>query len=222
MTYAEDDFLMISSIQHFIFCKRQWALIHLEQLWTENYHTILGEIMHENAHDPYLAEKRNDTIVRRALPVSSKRLGLSGECDVVEFQKSPDGIRLHGHRGTYSIYPVEYKKGKPKVGKEDVMQLVAQSLCLEEMFSARVSEGALFYGSTRRRERIAITDELRIEAEKVIAEMHQYFSRGYTPKVKTHRRCRGCSLIDLCMPELEKTSNVNKFIHDKLQEEVAS
>ena len=149
MEYAEEDFLMISGIRHFLFCRRRWALVHLEQLWAENYHTILGEIMHENAHDPYLAEKRNDTIVIRALPVSSKRLGLSGECDVVEFQKSPDGIRLHGHRGTYSIYPVEYKKGGPKVEKEDVMQLIAQSLCLEEMFSARVSEGALPAGDRK-------------------------------------------------------------------------
>lgn len=111
MEYTEDDYLMISGIQHFKFCRRQWALIHVEQQWAENVHTAVGKLMHQKVHDPYLTEKRKDTILVRALPVSSRIMGVSGECDLVEFHKCEDGIRLHGHRGMYSVYPVEYKKG---------------------------------------------------------------------------------------------------------------
>lgn len=182
-------------------------------------HTVLGALMHEKAHDPYLTEKRENVIIVRSLPVSSKRLGLSGECDVVEFQKSDDGINLFGHRGTYNVYPIEYKKGRPKIGKEDVMQLAAQALCLEEMFSTTVSEGALFYGTTRRRERIEITADLKNEAESITAEMHQYFQRRHTPFAKTNKKCRECSLINICMPELEKTPSVKSFIQRKLRED---
>ena len=123
MEYTEDEYLMISGIQHFKFCRRQWALIHVEQQWAENVHTVTGELMHKKAHDPYLTEKRKDTIIVRALPVSSRELGISGECDVVEFQKCEDGIQLHGHRGLYSVFPVEYKKGKPKLTEEDKLQV---------------------------------------------------------------------------------------------------
>lgn len=105
MIYAEDDYLMISGIQHFKFCRRQWALIHIEQQWAENEHTIIGELMHKKVHDPYLTEKRKDILIVRALPVHSKILGVSGECDVVEFHKSEEGVKLHGHRGLYAIYP---------------------------------------------------------------------------------------------------------------------
>ena len=114
MSYSEDDYLMISGIQHFKFCRRQWAFIHIEHQWAENEHTVIGELMHKKAHDPYLTEKRKDVIYVRALPVHSKEMGVTGECDVVEFHKCEDGISLHGHRGLYSIYPIEYKKGRPK------------------------------------------------------------------------------------------------------------
>ena len=134
MEYTEDDYLMISGIQHFKFCRRQWALIHVEQQWAENVHTAVGKLMHQKVHDPYLTEKRKDTILVRALPVSSRIMGVSGECDLVEFHKCEDGIRLHGHRGMYSVYPVEYKKGKSKSTDADRLQLVAQALCLEEIF----------------------------------------------------------------------------------------
>lgn len=144
MEYQEDDYLMISGIQHFQFCRRQWALIHIEQQWEENVHTVVGELMHKKAHDPYLKEKRKDTLIVRALPVSSRTLGVSGECDIVEFHKCEDGVKLFGHRDLYSIYPVEYKKGKPKKSDEDILQLTAQTMCLEEMFSTRIEEGAIF------------------------------------------------------------------------------
>lgn len=194
MEYSQDDYLMISGIQHFKFCRRQWALIHVEQQWAENEHTVIGELMHKKAHDPYLTEKRKDILVVRDLPVSSRSMGVSGECDIVEFHKCEDGVKLYGHRGTYSLYPIEYKKGKPKASNEDELQLMAQAMCLEEMFSTKITEGAIFYGETRRRKLIVFTDELRDEVKKIFGEMHDYYDRNYTPKVKTSKRCVSCSL----------------------------
>ena len=219
MEYAEDDYLMISGIQHFKFCRRQWALIHVEQQWAENEHTVIGELMHKKAHDPYLTEKRKDLLVVRALPVSSRTMGVSGECDIVEFRKCEDGVKLHGHRGFYSIYPVEYKKGKPKHSEEDILQLTAQAMCLEEMFSTTVSEGAIFYGETRRREVVAITEELKNEVCQIFEEMHQYYERRYTPKVKMGKNCTSCSLKELCMPRLAKTGSVKNYMDQVLMEE---
>ena len=218
MEYAEDDYLMISGIQHFKFCRRQWALSHIEQQWAENEHTVTGELMHKKVHDPYLTEKRKDVIIARALPVSSRELGVSGECDVVEFRKCEDGIKLHGHRGLYSIYPIEYKKGKPKMTEEDQLQLAAQALCLEEMFCTRVEEGAIFYGETRRREAVKITEELRQEVKRMFGEMHAYYDRQYTPRVKYSKACNACSLKDICLPKLVRALSVENYISQMLEE----
>ena len=204
MEYQEDDYLMISGIQHFQFCRRQWALIHIEQQWEENVHTAIGDLMHKKVHDPYLTEKRKGVLVVRALPVSSKSLGFSGECDVVEFHQADDGVKLHGHRGFYQIYPIEYKKGKPKSTEEDILQVTAQTMCLEEMFSAKIEKAALFYGETRRREDVIITGELRQQVKNMAEEMHRYYERRYTPRVRTGKRCNSCSLKEICMPKLEK------------------
>ena len=200
MEYQEDDYLMISGIQHFEFCRRQWALIHIEQQWAENFHTVVGELMHKKVHDPYLQEKRKDVLYVRALPVSSRIMGVSGECDMVEFHKAEDGITLFGHRGLYTVYPVEYKKGKPKESEEDILQLVAQVMCLEEMFSTNISEGAIFYGETRRRESIAITNQLRT-------------------KVKWSKKCNGCSLKDICLPKIGKAGSAKQYVQKVLVEE---
>lgn len=219
MEYKEDDYLMISGIQHFKFCRRQWALIHIEQQWEENAHTVVGELMHKKVHDPYLKEKRKDVLITRALPVSSSMLGVRGECDVVEFHKCEDGVTLYGHRGLYQIYPIEYKKGKPKISEEDILQLVVQAMCLEEMFSTVVTEGALFYGEIRRREVVPITEELRCQAKEMLQEMHQYYARCYTPKVKWSKSCNGCSLKDICLPKLGKAISVKDYMTQALLEE---
>ncbi|MBS6196695.1 MAG: CRISPR-associated protein Cas4 [Clostridiales bacterium] len=219
MEYTEDNYLMISGIQHFKFCKRQWALIHIEQQWAENVHTVIGELMHKKAHDPYLTEKRKGVITTRALPVSSRELGISGECDVVEFHKCEDGIQLHGHRGMYSVYPVEYKKGKSKITEEDRLQLAAQALCLEEMFSVKIPEGALFYGETRRRELVEIAEDLRQEVRSMFQEMHHYYDRRYTPKVKYNKSCSACSLKEICLPKLGKTASVSSYMSQVWKEE---
>ena len=219
MEYAEDYYLMISGIQHFRFCKRQWALIHIEQQWEENVHTVIGELMHKKVHDSSVKEKRKDTIFVRALPISSRELGVSGECDLVEFHKCEDGIALFGHRGLYSVFPVEYKKGKPKVTNEDKLQLAAQAMCLEEMFSTTISEGALFYGETRRRENVTFSREMRDKVKEIFQEMHQYYARGYTPKVKKSKACNACSLKEICLPKIEKIVSVSDYIAQTLKED---
>lgn len=219
MEYTEDNYLMLSGIQHFKFCKRQWALIHIEQQWEENVHTVGGELMHKKAHDPYLVEKRKDLLIARSLPIVSREMGVSGECDVVEFHRCEDGIKLHGHRGNFSVYPIEYKKGKPKLTEEDRLQLVAQALCLEEMFSTNIQEGALFYGETRRREVLEITEDLRQEVREMFREMHQYFDRKYTPKVKYSKACNACSLKEICLPKLGKSGAVKTYIEQMLKED---
>ena len=219
MEYNEDDYLMISGIQHFKFCRRQWALIHIEQQWADNVHTVIGELMHKRVHDPYLREKRKDIVIARALPVSSRAMGVSGECDVVEFHRCDDGIRLHGHRGLFSVYPIEYKKGRSKLTEEDKLQLAAQAMCLEEMFSTEVPEGAIFYGESRRREIVDITSDLRTEVEKIFEEMHQYYNRHYTPKVKYSKSCNACSLKDICLPKLGKAISVKRYLDQMLEEQ---
>ncbi len=219
MEYMEDDYLLLSGIQHFAFCRRQWALIHIEQQWADNERTIAGELLHKNAHDPYFLETRKGLIVSRAMPVASRKMGVTGECDIVEFIQSSDGIKLHGHRGLYQAYPIEYKKGRPKDTQIDILQLTAQAMCLEEMLSTEIKEGAIFYGETRRREPVVLTDELREQVSAYFKEMHQLYDRRYTPKVRWSRGCSACSLRNSCMPRLGKTDSVGEYIHRTITEE---
>ena len=219
MEYAEDDYLMISGIQHFRFCKRQWALIHIEQQWAENEHTVIGELMHKKAHDPYLTEKRRDTIIARALPVASREMGVTGECDVVEFHKTKDGISIAGREGNYSVVPVEYKRGKPKTDDSDILQVAAQALCLEEMLCCVIPYGYIYYGETRRRTKVEFTDEVREKVISSFREMHKYYEQRYTPKVKTGKKCNACSLKDICLPVLNKKKTVSGYINEVIFEE---
>ncbi len=216
MEYKEDDFLLISGIQHFAFCKRQWALIHIEHQWDDNEHTVIGELLHEKAHDPYITEKQKGIIVVRGMPIHSREIGISGECDVVEFHTAEDGVRIHGHRGSYELFPVEYKKGHAKKSDIDILQLMAEAMCLEEMFQTHCSEGALYYGETHHRTTVTFTENLREKVKQLFSEMHNYASRGYTPKIKQHKGCKLCSLRDICMPELEKATSVNKYISNAI------
>jgi len=211
--YREEDFLMLSGIQHFSFCRRQWALIHIEQQWQENVHTVEGDIFHRRTHDAFLTEKRKDVITSRGMPILSRIMGVSGVCDIVEFHRAEDGVSLHGHRGLFRIYPIEYKKGSPKDTEMDILQLTAQAMCLEEMLSAEIKEGAIYYGEIRRRDKIVFTEELRNQVESSFKEMHQLFEKRYTPKVKWSKSCNGCSLKDICIPKLGKTPSASAYIH---------
>lgn len=174
--------------------------------------------MHKRADDPFFTETRNGVITARSVPVASYRLGLSGICDVVEFTELPDGIRLPGRDGLYLAAPIEYKRGKEKQDHSDETQLCAQAMCLEEMLSIPIPKGYLYYGETRHRVEIEFTSELRMLVQDMSAEMHNYFSRGYTPKVKTHKGCRSCSLADVCLPELQgKVIAASKYIRQQIE-----
>ena len=217
--YTQDDLLPLSGIQHFLFCRRQWALIHVEQQWQENALTAEGRIMHKRVDDPFFTETRNGVVIARSVPVASYRLGLSGVCDVVEFTESPDGVRLPERAGLYLPAPIEYKRGKEKHDHSDETQLCAQAMCLEEMLSTNIPRGYLYYGETRHRVEIEFTTELRTLVQEMSDEMHNYFSRGYTPRVKTHKGCRSCSLADICLPVLnEKVITASRYIKQNIEE----
>ena len=218
MAYKEEDFLMISGIQHFIFCRRQWALIHVEQQWEENFFTVDGEQKHERADQPEIHEKRGDTISIRALRVKSNVLGITGMCDVVELRKSEDGICFPQYDGNYSVIPVEYKRGKPKENNSDKLQLMAEAYCLEEMLEMHISKGYIFYFETKRREEVILADDLRQEMTKATEEMHSYMERGYTPKVRTGKKCKTCSLRNICLPVLNKKRSVKDYIQGRVVE----
>lgn len=216
--YNEDEFLQLSGIQHFAFCRRQWALIHIEMQWKENLRTVEGQILHENAHNPEMNEKRGNVIVVRAMPVHSRKMGVSGECDVVEFHKSDKGAHINGREGVYMPVPVEYKRGEPKSDNIDILQLAAQALCLEEMFCTDINYGYIYYWETRHRLKVDFDDEIRNEVVKLFEEMHLYYRRGYTPKVKISKKCNACSLKDLCVPVLNKNKSVAEYIDKFISE----
>ncbi len=218
--YAEEDFLPLSGLQHFAFCRRQWALIHIENLWAENLRTVEGDLFHQRAHDERQRERRGDTLILRGLPVFSRTLGLSGKCDVTEFHAGPSGVPLEGEEGLWRPYPVEYKRGAPKSGDEDKLQLCAQAMCLEEMLCCDVPEGALFYGETRRRLNVAFGPELRRAVSSSAEEMHQLFLRGHTPRVKPTKACNACSLKELCLPALGRKKPVGDYLRQAMGEDL--
>lgn len=217
--YEEEDFLQLSGIQHFAFCRRQWALAYIELGWRENVRTVEGRLLHEKAHDVTSEEKRGDLIITRAMPVHSREIGVSGECDVVEFHRSEDGISISGREGLYEIVPVEYKRGKPKDNEIDILQLTCQAMCLEEMLCCSIPFGYLYYGETRHRKQIVFEQEIKKKVSDIFLEMHQYFNRGYTPKVKWSKSCNACSLQDICLPSLGRKKSVKAYIEKCLYEE---
>ncbi len=217
MEYTDEDFLQLSGLQHFAFCRRQWALIHVEKQWAENLRTTEGNIFHERTHQDGLTEKRGDLLITRGMSIFSRRLGVSGKCDVLEFHRVSDGIVLQGQEGLWFPYPVEYKRGEPKEHNADALQLCGQAMCLEEMLACSIAEGALFYGETRRRQVVSFTDALRNQVNASLEEMHQLYQRGYTPKSSPSKSCNACSLKALCMPKLVKMQSTSAYLHEHLE-----
>lgn len=214
----EDEYLLISGIQHFVFCRRQWALIHIEQLWSENFFTIDGQIKHSKVDDSNIAEIKNNIRIIRSMPVVSHELKVQGKCDVVELKPDINGFYFSKYDKKYNVYPIEYKRGKTKADESDIMQLLAQAMCLEEMLGLKIEEGACFYFETRRREQVIFTDDLRNRLIDIIREMNNYYNRRYTPKVKKTKKCGSCSLKDLCLPELDGTISVSQYMEKRIKE----
>lgn len=217
--YEEDEYLMLSGIQHFAFCKRQWALIHIEQQWAENYRTVDGSMIHNRVHDKSQREKRGDTIIVRSMAVSSANLGISGECDAVELKRSPKGVSLFGREDTYIVTPIEYKRGTPKANDCDKMQLAAQVMCLEEMLVCEIPVAYLYYKETGHRLKVEVDAGLRKQTEEMIQQMHEFYRRGITPKGKRTKACNACSLKDLCLPVLLQRKNASDYVKKMLAEE---
>lgn len=199
---TQDDDLQLSGIQHFSFCRRQWALIHIEDQWQENGLTAEGRVQHDRVHDESISDFRGGVLTLRGMRIRSDRLRVRGVCDAVEFTPDPDGIAMRGREGLWRPCPVEYKHGAGKLSDCDRLQLAAQALCLEEMLCCEIPAGALFYWKTRRRERVEIDAGLREKTERMLREMREYYDRRYTPRVKPGKACESCSLSDVCLPRL--------------------
>lgn len=218
MDYNPEEFLMLSGIQHFKFCPRQWALIHIEQQWEENIKTIQGNHLHRNTDQPFTKERRGKKVVTRAMHVQSKELGITGICDVVEFVKDKNGVFIPKLNDVFQVIPVEYKRGKPKKDITDILQLTAQAICLEEMLLCEISKGYIYYNEIRSRQEIEFTDEVRSEVRKTTKLMQDLYQKKHTPKVKTGSWCKNCSLQHICLPRLMQKESVSKYIERKINE----
>ena len=203
--YDEDDLLQLAGLQHLAFCERQWGLIHLESAWTANPLTVEGDSLHQKVHDD-VTEVKEGVRIARGLRLRSLRLGLSGMADVVEFHPVEDGVRLPGRRGRWKVFPVEYKRGKPKADVCDEIQVCAQAMCLEEMLGAAIPEAALFYGRTRRRHEVTLDGAIRSQTEVLAARMHELFAAGRTPPAAWEAKCKSCSMLPVCMPKTGRRS----------------
>lgn len=205
MAWADDDLLLLSGIQHMAFCPRQWALIHIEQVWAENVRTVEGKHLHERTDDPFEDESRGNRRIVRSMPVVSQRLGLRGVADVVEFQRSEEEVpgetcRLENRQGWWRPVPVEYKRGRPKADDRDAVQLCAQAMALEEMLEVHIPCGYLYYGQTKHRVAVELNDSLRQHTVELADEMHELVNTGKTPKAAKGRHCSQCSLVEQCQP----------------------
>lgn len=210
MNYTEDNLIMLSALQHFSFCPRQCALIHLEQVWAENRLTAEGRILHERVHEQE-GETRAGVRIERGMPLRSLRLGLVGVADVIEFHRLPNG--------GWRPFPVEYKRGKPKPDRCDEVQLCAQAMCLEEMMGVTVPEGALFYGRTRRRHAVEFLPELRKATEETAAAVRALLDAGVTPPAVYDKKCKQCSLLEICLPKsLGRKRDINRYLSSALED----
>lgn len=199
--FKEDELIPLSSLQHYSFCPRQCALIHIERIWVENRYTAEGRIMHENIDTPGFTTKKSIQI-EKGVAIRSLGLGLVGKIDIVEF-----------HHNT--PYPVEYKRGRPKTESWDDIQLCAQALCLEEMLNTNVPKGAIFYGRTRHRRSIIFSSELRQKTIFTAKNVHDLIKKEITtPAIYDALKCPRCSLINQCLPIKAKTKkDVNNYIN---------
>lgn len=224
MFYDDDQMLMLSGIQHYMFCPRQWALIHIEQQWDDNRLTAEGHLLHENVDNPAYRQKNGEVITVRAVHIASHTLGLYGVTDAIELLPSADAIDAITHPrypGYWKPYPIEYKRGHRKPDERDVVQLTAQVICLEEMYGINILEAALYYHEIRHTEVVQIDKQLRNLTYELSESMHRTFEAGFTPKAEARNDCRSCSLIDICAPELAKKPTVSYYLKKTLDEETA-
>jgi CRISPR-associated exonuclease Cas4 len=209
--YTEDDLIPISGLQHLLYCERQFALIHVEQLWADNRYTAEGDVLHERV-DTEGHESRKLFRQEFGMAIRSLELGIIGKCDLVELYLKPEG-------GVAEAVPVEFKRGKDKESDCDRVQLCAQALCLEEMFGVPVVRGSFYYLGAHRRTVVEIGGELRKLAMSAIGRAREILEGGNTPSAMYDRaKCDRCSLVDLCMPQSVGSGGkrVDKYIEKEL------
>lgn len=206
----EDDLIPLSALQHYLYCPRQCALIHVERLWAESRHTAEGRLMHDRADVPGM-EVRHGVRTATSMPLAAPELGIAGVADIVEFRSIDAGV---------IPCPVEYKRGRPKAHQADEVQLCAQALCLEAMLGVAVVEGALFYGKTRRRKMVIFDEALRALTLETIRAVRQMLDNRLTPQAAYEaKRCDACSLLDLCRPhELGRRTSVHEWLLQQTEE----
>ena len=215
--FEDDDLLMLSGIQHFAFCPRQWGLIHIEQQWEENHLTVEGRWLHRKVDNPHAMERNKNVVHLRSVALVSHKLGFRGIADLLELTAAQDQhdntIEVPKYPGKWTVYPIEYKHGKPKPDEVDEVQLCAQAMCLEEMYGIVIQEGAFFYESIRRRFPVVFTSELREQVKHYSAMMHEIFDAGITPLAEYHGFCCSCSLNDKCfVNSMKRATSVNHYL----------
>lgn len=221
--YTDDDMLMLSGIQHYRFCPRQWALIHLEQQWEDNRLTTEGNILHKHVDDPFYRQKCGDFISLRAVNVASHELGLYGLTDVVELHPTndeADSILHPKYSGRWIPYPVEYKHGRPKMDQIDEVQLAAQAMCLEEVYHIHINEGAFFYGEIKHRVEVEFTQELRDIVRECAENMHEIYSSAQIPHADYRKSCEKCSMLNVCLPVKKGDTKASYYLKKHLYEEI--
>lgn len=228
--FSEDDLLPLSGLQHLVFCERQCALIHVEQLWKENPLTLEGSYLHGRVHEEApRRELRRGTMITRRVALRSFVLGVSGIADVVEFHRvgseKPDpgaglaaAVALSGLAGWWAPRPVEYKRGRSKTSDCDRVQLCAQAICLEEMLGVTIPEGALFYGAAQHRQSVAFGPELKRITAAAAARFHEIVRSGNTPRARREPKCRNCSLLELCRPDaMAPRRSARRFVMETIR-----
>lgn len=212
-----EDYLLISGIQHFMFCKHQWGLIHIEDVWQDNALTYEGKLLHERVDDPELCESRGNRFISRSVPVFSHKLKMQGVIDLIEFNKSTNGIYIESKNGFYIPTIIEYKRGKPKEGLEDKVQLCALAIAFEEMKQYSMDYGYIYYFQTNRREKVFFTEDLRNTVLSLVGEMLDYATKGQTPKPIKMKSCANCSLTDLCSKNFANKS-ASRYMNEIMKE----
>lgn len=207
--FDEDDLVIISALQHYLFCPRQCALIQLEQQWLENRLTAEGRILHERVHTSGRESRRKERI-EYDVPIRSLRLGLTGRADIVEFHLKENCI--------WQPLPVEYKRGRPKKDDTDRVQLCAQAICLEEMLSCTITEGALYYGEKKRRTVVPFDATLRAKTEQTAEAVHRLIAAGKTPPPLYEAHCKSCSFMPVCLPKIATRKQVGRYLRKMMEE----
>ncbi|WP_294468853.1 CRISPR-associated protein Cas4 [uncultured Anaerofustis sp.] len=207
--YNNEHNIPISMIKQYAYCPHRFSLMYLDNVWSENYKIVEGNITHRKVDNPFIKEKRKDTFYSRSVPVYSDELDLYGIVDIIEFTKSEDdsAVKVKGKRGKWKINPIEYKNGKKEKSNADALQLCAQAICLEEMFDTKIEFGEIFYNKIKRRFKVEFDNKLRSEVLNIIGLINENISKNEIIPIREEQNCNLCSIRDNCLPFAYRNKN---------------